>query len=60
MTRRPKLLMLVAVLFTLVNIAGAAYAGALGEWVHTGVHVALALAGEYAIWRLLQKRSATV
>jgi hypothetical protein len=41
-----------AALFTLLNLAGAGFAAASGEWVHTSVHVGLLLVGAYLVWWL--------
>ncbi len=38
-----------SVLFTLGNIAGAVYAGTMGEMRHAGLHVVLAILGAYFI-----------
>lgn len=52
MTRRSKVWLVVAGVFTAVNVGGAVYAGALGEMSHTGLHVVLSLLGAYVVWRL--------
>ena len=52
MTRRSKLWRILASLFTLLNLGGAIFAAAIGEGLHAGVHVALALVGAYLVWRL--------
>ena len=52
MTARGKLLLAGAGLFTLINFGGGAYAAALGESMHAGLHVALTLLGAYLMWRL--------
>lgn len=57
MTRRNKIWLVVAVLFTLLNIGGAGYAAAGEEWIHTCIHAALALVGEYFVWRLTLGRA---
>ena len=54
MTRRSKVWLTVAVLFTAINAAGAPMAAVPGEWLHAGVHVVLTLVGVYwvrRIWR---------
>ena len=54
MTRRSKIWLTVAVIFTAINVAGAPMAAAEAEWLHAGVHVVLALLGAYyvrKIWR---------
>ena len=52
MIRRSTLWRAVAALFTVVNLAGAGYAIAREEGLHAGAHVALAMLGAYALWRL--------
>ena len=52
MSRRAKVWRIVAALFTLINVGGAAYAAVLGEGPHTAIHVVLAILGIYAAWRL--------
>ena len=52
MTRRSKFWRVVAALFTLINVAGAGFAAASGEGIHTAVHVALLLLGAYLVWWL--------
>ena len=54
MTRRSKLWAAAAVVFTFINVAGAVYAGVLGEGVHALVHVGLVLlvVVGYLGWRL--------
>ena len=51
MTRPSKLWRVAAVLFVLINVAGAGYAVVMREPVHAAVHVALLL-GAYLGWRL--------
>jgi len=56
MTRRSSLFWRVgAVIFTVVNVAGAVYAYAMGEAQHATVHVLLLALGAsaYVIWRLI-------
>jgi hypothetical protein len=56
MTRRSSLFLRVgAVIFTVVNVAGAVYAYAMGEPQHATVHVLLLALGAsaYVIWRLI-------
>lgn len=45
-----------AVLFTLVNVGGGIYAGAMGEVPHAGLHGVLALVGAYVTWLILVRR----
>jgi hypothetical protein len=52
MSRRSRIWRLVAVLFTVVNVGGAAYALMSGEPLHAAGHIALVVV-TYAIWRLL-------
>ena len=52
MARRSTVWKVVAGLFTLINVLGAAWAGAGGEPMHAGVHVVLTLLGAYWIWWL--------
>ena len=55
MTRRRKGWWVVAVLFTLINLAGAGYAAAVGDRPHAAVHVALLVVGAYWMWRLARR-----
>jgi hypothetical protein len=50
MSRRAKIWLAVAVLFTLVNLGGAVYAAFGGERLHAGAHVALTLLGAILVW----------
>jgi hypothetical protein len=50
MTRRTKLLGLVV--FNLINLAGGAYAVAMGETMHAATHLVLLGLGALALWRL--------
>ena len=52
MSRRTVIWQAVATVFNVVNLAGAGYAIARAEWLHAGVHAALALLGAYLTWRL--------
>ena len=56
MNRRARIWLVVAVLFTIINVLGGVVAALRAELVHTGIHVALALLGEYFVWRLWPKR----
>jgi hypothetical protein len=58
MTRRAKLWLAIASLFSLINAAGASFAGARLEGLHAGVHVVLLFLGVYAGWRLLPQTAA--
>jgi hypothetical protein len=59
MTRRAKIWRVVAVLFVVVNLAGGVYAALRGEVLHAGIHAALMLLGQYAVWRLTPRRVAS-
>lgn len=56
--RRSRIWWLVAVLFTLVNVGGAAIAAINGEVLHADVHGALAFVGAYFVWRFSTRRVA--
>ncbi len=58
MTRRSKVWLVVAVLFTFLNFAGGVFAAARGELLHTGIHAGLLLLGAYLVWRLAPRRYA--
>jgi len=47
MQRRSRIWIAVGVLFTLGNLAGAVYAGMMGEMRHAGLHVVLTVVGAY-------------
>jgi len=54
MTRRSKTWLVVAVIFTAINVGGVVPAAMAGESLHAGIHVVLALLGAYyvrKIWR---------
>ena len=52
MTRRKKIWLVVAALFTVVNLVSIWFAAAASEAMHTALHVALTLVGAYVTWRL--------
>ena len=58
MTRRSKVWLVLAAIFTLVNLAGGIVAAWEGELLHTGIHAVLVLLGQYAMWRLVPRRVA--
>ena len=58
MTRRSKVWLVVAVLFTLFNFGGGVFAAAQGELVHTGIHAGLLLLGAYLVWQLAPRHYA--
>lgn len=55
MTRRSKLWLVLASVFTLINLGGAGYAVAEGEALHAVLHAGLLLLGGYAVRRLLPR-----
>ncbi len=56
MTRRSKVWLVVAVLFTFLNFVGGVFAAARGELLHTGIHAGLLLLGAYLVRRLASRR----
>jgi hypothetical protein len=50
MTPRSKLWRVAAAVFTFINVGGAGFAAANGEWLHAAGHVALLLGG-YVVWQ---------
>ncbi|HEU4643769.1 MAG TPA: hypothetical protein VFS44_15030 [Gemmatimonadaceae bacterium] len=52
MDRRSRIWLVLAVLFTLINAAGAVFAAARREVLHTSVHVALTALGVWLVWLL--------
>ena len=52
MTRRSKIWLTLAALFSAANFAGGLFAAVQGELLHAGVHAALMLIGLYPVWRL--------
>jgi hypothetical protein len=59
MTRRSKVWLVVAVLFTLGNFAGGVYALVLGELLHTVTHAGLVLLGAYWVRHLWRRAGET-
>ncbi len=57
MTRRVMVLWVVAVLFFLVNVLGAAWAAWHDEVAHTGLHVALLIPAAWLVWRYAPRRA---
>jgi len=55
MTRRRKVWLTVATLFTLINIVSVGFAAAAGEGPHAATHVALSLVGAFFMWRLARR-----
>jgi hypothetical protein len=58
MSRRSKIWRVVAVLFTLLNAAGAVWAAVMGEPLHCALHVVLTLLGGFWLLVLARGRSA--
>lgn len=56
MKRRSIIWPVLAVIFTLGNIAGAVYAAALGEIRHASLHVLLTVIGALVSWALITSR----
>ena len=52
MMARPGVWRALAALFTMINLVGLGWAVAESEGPHAAAHVALALLGMYAMWRL--------
>ncbi len=59
MTLRARIGLMVAVLFTLLNVGGVWIAGAERELFHALIHVVFAYVGAFVAWRLAPKRLAT-
>ena len=57
MMTRPGLWRALAALFTVINLVGLGWAVAESEGPHAAAHVALALLGAYAMWRLSRRTS---
>jgi hypothetical protein len=57
MSRRWKIGMVFATVFTLVNLGGIPIAAVAGELRHTVLHVVLAVAGAIMLWALAARRS---
>lgn len=55
MTRRSKIWLAVATVFTLVNVGGAVMAGLATEVGHTGIHVVLTAVGVLWMWRIVTR-----
>lgn len=57
MTRRSKIWLAVATVFTLVNVAGIWMAARMmpGEEVHIGIHVVLSIVGTWWMWRIVDR-----
>ena len=55
-SRRSKRWLAVAVIFTVINLAGGVVAAAMGELIHASVHAGLMLLGANAVWLLASRR----
>jgi hypothetical protein len=58
MTRKMKIWLTVASLFTLVNVGGGVFAARLAEGLHAGVHVLLAVVGAWWMSRIMARSRA--
>ena len=56
MSRLSVVWLVLAVLFTLVNVAGMFMPAVWQDPMHGGLHVALAIVGAYVVWRLERRR----
>ena len=54
-TRGTKFWLVVATLFTLINIFGVGFAAAAGEGPHAATHIALSLIGAFFMWRIARR-----
>jgi hypothetical protein len=59
MTRFSRIWLVVAVLFSVLNLLGAGMALVQWELLHAGIHVGLMLLGAYFVWRLAPNRVAS-
>lgn len=57
MIRRPKLWLVIASVFTLINLGGAVYAAATVEPLHAAGHIVLMLTGGFLMRRLTARSS---
>src|SRR5688572_12412038 len=58
MTRKMKIWLTVASLFTMVNVGGGVFAARLAEGMHAGVHVLLAVVGVVWMSRIMARSKA--
>ncbi len=56
MKRRSMIWLVLALIFTIGNVAGIAWAASMGELRHAMTHVALAIAGAWLTWELIARR----
>lgn len=59
MTRKMKIWLTVASLFTMVNVGGGVMAAMASEGMHTGLHVVLAVVGVWWMARIMARSKAT-
>ncbi len=59
MSRRGKIWLTVAAVFSIVNAGGAVYALLRGEWMHGGIHVVLLALTLYVVARALPRGTMT-
>jgi hypothetical protein len=55
MTRRARILAVIAALFSIANVGGAGFAALSGEPLHAALHVGL-LVATYLVWRIVARR----
>lgn len=55
MKKPSKLWRIAGLVFAVINVAGGAYAAALGEWMHAVVHVGLLSVG-FLAWEIFSER----
>lgn len=55
-TPRTRVWWVVAVVFTLINLAGGVWAFIQGEAIHCGIHAGLTVLGAYIAWKLTPRR----
>lgn len=56
---RGRIWLVVAVLFSMVNLVAAGMAASQTQWVHAGIHVALSLLGFVVVWRMVMRSNET-
>lgn len=55
MTRRTRIWLVVASVFTAINVGGGVYAAVMREGPHAGIHIVLTAVGVYWMWRLMAR-----
>lgn len=53
MTRRTRIWLVVASVFTVINVGGGVFAAMMREGPHAGIHVVLTAVGVYWMWRVM-------